>query len=91
MLDAMVARGIWTRYSFLTVPYHGPAPCADYTHVFIAELPNFAALDREEPIWTEIQKKLHPDEKERHQLFEVELPGIREMVREEILKDFEWK
>src|SRR5215510_12978459 len=38
MLDALVARGIWTKYSFLTVPYHGPAPCADYTHVFVAQM-----------------------------------------------------
>ncbi len=91
MLEEMVRRGIWLRYTFMTVPYAGPAPCADYTHVFVAELPNFAALDREAPAWSEIQKKHHPDEKERHQLFEVALQQIREMVREEILKDFEWK
>jgi hypothetical protein len=91
MLDAMVARGIWTKYSFLTVPYHGPAPCADYTHVFVAELRDFAALDREQPSWAEIQKRLHPDETERRRLFEDELPKIREMVREEFLQDFDWK
>ena len=91
MLDAMVARGIWTRYGFLTVPYHGPSPCADYTHIFIAQLQGFAALDREQKAWSEVQKKLHPDEAERRRLFEEELPAIREMVREEFLQDFDWK
>src|SRR5262245_2205605 len=91
MLDAMVARGIWTRYTFLTVPYHGQAPCADYTHVFVAQLRDFAALDREQPVWGELQRKLHPDEAERRRLFEEELPAIREMVREEFLQDFDWK
>jgi len=91
MLDAMVARGIWVRYGFLAVPYHGPSPCADYTHVFVAQLPNFAALDREQKAWGELQKKFHPDEAERRRLFEEDLPAIREMVREEFLQDFDWK
>ena len=91
MLDAMVARGIWTKYGFLAVPYHGASPCADYTHVFVAQLQNFAALDREQKACGEVQKKLHPDEAERRRLFEEDLPAIREMVREEFLQDFDWK
>ena len=91
MLDAMVARGIWVKYSFLTVPYHGASPCADYTHVFVAQLRGFAALDDEQRVWAELQKKFHPDEAERRRLFEEELPKIREMVREEFLQDFDWK
>ena len=91
MLDEMVARGIWIKYGFLTVPYHGPSPCADYTHVFVAQLPNFAALDREQKVWGELQKKFHPDEAERRRLFDEDLPKIREMVREEFLQDFDWK
>ncbi len=91
MLDAMVARGIWSRYGFLTVPYHGPSPCADYTHVFVAQLQGFASLDGEQRAWGELQKKFHPNEAERRRLFEEELPGIRELVREEFLQDFEWK
>lgn len=91
MLDAMVARGIWQKYSFLTVPYHGVAPCSDYTHVFVAQLRNFAALDDEQRAWAELQKRFHPDEAERRRLFEEELPRIREMVREEFLQDFDWK
>ena len=91
MLDEMVRRGIWQQYNFMTVPYAGPAPCADYTHVFVARLANFAALDREIPAWNEIAKKLHPDDAERHRLFDEELPAIRDMVREEILQDFDWK
>jgi hypothetical protein len=91
MLDEMVARGIWIKYGFLTVPYHGPAPCADYTHVFVAQLPGFAALDREQKVWGLMMKKFHPDEAERRRLFEEDLPKIREMVREEFLQDFDWK
>jgi len=91
MLDAMVARGIWTRYGFLTVPYHGASPCADYTHIFVAQLQGFAALDREQKAWSEVQKKFHPDEAERRRLFEEDLPAIRDMVREEFLQDFDWK
>ncbi|OLD63173.1 MAG: hypothetical protein AUI47_10160 [Acidobacteria bacterium 13_1_40CM_2_68_5] len=91
MLDAMVARGIWLKYSFLTVPYHGVSPCADYTHVFVAQLRGFAALDDEQRVWAELQKRFHPDEAERRRLFEDELPKIREMVREEFLQDFDWK
>lgn len=91
MLDAMVARGIWQRYSFLTVPYHGVAPCSDYTHVFVAQLKNFAALDDEQRVWGELAKRFHPDEAERRKLFEEDLPRIREMVREEFLQDFDWK
>jgi len=91
LLDAMVARGIWQKYSFLTVPYHGVAPCSDYTHVFVAQLRNFAALDDEQRAWAEVQKKFHPDEAERRRLFEEDLPRIREMVREEFLQDFDWK
>ena len=91
MLDGMVARGIWLKYSFLTVPYHGTAPCADYTHVFVAQLPDFAALDREQKVWGELMKKFHPDETERKRLFEDELLSLREMMREEFLQDFDWK
>jgi hypothetical protein len=91
MLEDMVGRGVWLRYRFMTVPYAGASPCADYTHVFVAELRNFAALDREVEVWGEVMKKFHPDEGERQQLFEMELPRLREMVREEFLKDFEWK
>ena len=91
MLDGMVARGIWLKYSFLTVPYHGAAPCADYTHVFVAQLPDFAAVDREQKVWAELGKKFHPDEAERKRRFEEELPALREMVREEFLQDFDWK
>src|SRR5258706_11935857 len=54
MLDAMVARGVWTRYSFLTVPYHGAAPCADYNYVFVAQMRDFASVDREQKSWAEI-------------------------------------
>src|SRR3989442_12371717 len=32
MLDAMVARGIWTRYAFLTVPFPGAPPRAPSPH-----------------------------------------------------------
>lgn len=91
MLDAMVTRGIWLKYGFLTVPYHGVAPCADYTHVFVAQLRGFAALDEEQKVWAELQKTFHPDPTERRRLFEEDLPGIREMVREEFLQDFDWK
>jgi hypothetical protein len=91
MLDGMVARGIWLKYSFLTVPYHGVAPCSDYTHVFVAQLPDFAALDREQKVWGELAKKFHPDEAERKKRFEEELLSLREMVREEFLQDFDWK
>jgi len=91
ILDEMVARGIWIKYGFLTVPYHGPSPCADYTHIFVAQLPGFAALDREQKVWGELLKKFHPDEAERRRLFEEDLPKIREMVREEFLQDFDWK
>lgn len=90
MLEEMVRRGVWLRYGFVSVPYAGPAPCADYTHVFVAELASFAALDREAAAWSEVQRKFHPDDEERRRLFEVELQQIREMVREEILKDFDW-
>jgi len=91
LLEEMKTRGVWLRYAFMSVPYAGPAPCADYTHVFVAELSSFAALDREQAAWAEALKKFYPDDARRHELFEVELPGIREMVREEILKDFDWK
>ena len=91
MCDAMVARGVWTRYTFLTVPYRGPAPCADYTHVFVAQLRSFAALDGEQAAWGEMQKKFHPDDAERRRLFEEDLPRIRELVREEFLQDFDWQ
>jgi hypothetical protein len=77
MLDAMVARGIWIKYGFLTVPYHGPSPCTDYTHIFVAQLQGFAALDREQKAWSEVQKKFHPDEED--------LPKIREMVDLEVI------
>jgi hypothetical protein len=91
MLDEMRARGIWIEYRFMIVPYAGPAPCADYTHVFVAKLRNFAALDVEQKAWAEVIRKYHPDEAERRKLFEENLPRIREMVREEILQDFDWK
>jgi hypothetical protein len=91
MLDAMVARGVWTRYTFLTVPYRGAAPCADYTHIFVAQLRDFAALDGEQAAWSGMQKKFHPDDAERRRLFEEDLPHIRELVREEFLQDFDWK
>ena len=57
MLEEMKTRGVWLRYAFMSVPYAGPAPCADYTHVFVAELSSFAALDREQAAWAEVQKK----------------------------------
>jgi hypothetical protein len=91
MLDEMVRRGVWLRYSFMTVPYAGAGPCADYTHVFVAELRNFAALDREIDAWGEVMAKLHPDEETRRRLFEEDLPRLRELVREEFLKDFDWR
>ena len=91
ILDEMVRRGVWLRYGFMTVPYAGPAPCADYTHVFVAELRNFAAIDRELLLWDEVVAKFHPDAEDRRRLFDEELPRLREMVREEFLKDFEWK
>jgi hypothetical protein len=91
MLEEMVRRGVWIQYNFLTVPYAGPAPCADYTHVFVATLANFAAVDREIAAWGEVIRKFHPDEAERHRLFDEELPRLREMVREEFLRDFSWK
>jgi hypothetical protein len=70
ILDEMVRRGVWLRYNFMTVPYAGPAPCADYTHVFVAELRNFAAIDRELAIWGEVVAKHHPDAEERRRLFD---------------------
>lgn len=91
MLDEMVARGIWVRWRFQTVPYAGPAPCADYTHVFTAELRNFAAVDRELEEWGAVIRKFHPDAAERRRLFDEELPRLREMVREEFLRDFDWR
>src|SRR5438093_11969686 len=70
MLDAMVARGIWTRYGFLTVPYHGPAPCADYTHIFMAQLRDSAALDHEQQSWGDLHNNFHPHEPERRWVFD---------------------
>jgi hypothetical protein len=40
-----------------------------------SQLPNFAALDREQKVWGELQKDFHPDEAERRRL----------------LQDFDWK
>jgi len=75
--------GIWTRYSFLTVPTTVP-PCADY-HVFVASLdsrPRSRAAS-----WAELQKRFHPGRGRARRLFEDELPKIRN-GREEFLQDF---
>jgi len=46
----------------------------------VAQLHGFAALDREQKAWAE-----------RRRLFEEDLPQIREMAREELLQDLDWK
>jgi len=46
----------------------------------VAQLHDFAALDREQKAWAE-----------RRRLFEEDPPQIREMVREEFLQDLDWR
>lgn len=48
-------------------------------------------VPRRTPVLRTLVKKLYPDEATRRRLFEEELPAMREMVREEIVKDFNWR
>jgi len=70
---------------FLAGAVPGTAPQAP------AESPYAGPRDGAQPSWTELEKRFHPDEAERHKLFDEELPRIREMVREEFLQDLDWK